>query len=64
MSIARYWPQWFDKTGTCKCGKPATGILRNNANSPCGAYCEKCANKEITRSKYERAQSDYNKTGS
>lgn len=40
--------QWFEATGKCRCGKPATGILRSfYGNSSLGAHCKPCADKAI-----------------
>ena len=43
---AQTWPteiRWFDAVGTCRCGKPAHGVLRGVGNVSYGAACTPCA---------------------
>lgn len=46
---------WFDPLGQCRCGKPATGILRGDSNQSMGVYCSPCANARLKKAKQERA---------
>jgi hypothetical protein len=46
--------QWFDGTGSCRCGKKATGILRGTRNESLGPYCERCADARIKKAQRER----------
>jgi hypothetical protein len=44
------YAQWFDPLGSCrKCGKAATGILRDHRNSSVGAFCERCAESLVKK---------------
>lgn len=45
--------QWFDRLGICRCGKPATGILRGPRNESYGTSCERCANTRINKARKE-----------
>jgi hypothetical protein len=49
--------QWFDGLGTCRCGKPATGILRGTRNESYGSYCRRCAEKRIKAAEKARRDS-------
>lgn len=47
--------RWFDPVGKCRCGKPATGVLRGDQNQSMGPYCEKCATARIKQADKQRA---------
>jgi hypothetical protein len=46
--------RWFDALGTCKCGKPATGVLRGPRNESYGPSCLKCAKARLAKAEKER----------
>ncbi len=48
--------QWFDELAKCRCGKPATGVLRGTSNESFGPHCKRCAEKRIKASKRVREQ--------
>jgi len=39
--------RWFERLGSCTCGKPATGKLMNSRNESLGRFCDKCAQKRL-----------------
>lgn len=48
-------PRWFDALGQCReCPKPAVGKLMGPRNESYGQYCQRCADKRLTRAKQER----------
>jgi hypothetical protein len=48
--------QWFDGLGNCRCGKPATGVLRGTRNESYGPYCRRCAEKRIKAAEKARRE--------
>jgi hypothetical protein len=61
MTKGSAWPteiRWFDAVGTCRCGKPAHGILRGPANASYGAACAPCARKALDAAEKARWLAD------
>jgi hypothetical protein len=53
------WPsevRWFDAVGTCRCGKPAHGLLRGPGNASYGAACAPCAKKALDAAERKRQE--------
>lgn len=49
--------RWFHALGACiGCRKPATGVLRGPRNDSYGNYCQRCADKRLSKAEAERAK--------
>lgn len=46
--------KWFDSLGECRCGRPATGILRGARNEHMGFFCVRCASRRLAKDERER----------
>ena len=48
--------RWFERLGTCPCGKASTGTLRGPMNESYGTFCGKCAESRLKKADAERAR--------
>lgn len=56
--------RWFEALGTCRCGKPATGVLRGPRNESYGPYCQRCADARLKKAQKEREAEETRRTTS
>jgi len=48
--------RWFDRLGSCRCGKAATGVLRGPGNASYGNACESCAKRALAQADKARGR--------